>query len=389
MSQKPLWKECVSAAIHTGVKAAAAFVPGATLVTDFCDKILSTREAETRHDEIVTRIGAIEHAVRGAFSQVCQRMTQPGLSLDQLDAIMHDLFKMRQANREPFLSQGMFANCVLYPDLLKNPNRYGRVLDYNATLHIEDEAFYLFLDIDKTRLLKMSHGQTMSLLAGQRNGIPASEVIGRANFFAQRTDTPASALPAQTLKASEGSGTRQAKAMQEDNRLAEATQLMDSCEFTKSIVVLKKLTADYPLDGLAMRMLSDCERFAAVMARASKANTNDRIFSHPTVPPKKLAGTVSKYARLGSGERPMVLYDSSDFGGGGAGYLITNSAVHGRDFLFGKGWRIPMGDFRRIEAQKGLWGTTLTVNQTHVVRLNMGNVELAVAILEAMTPKAM
>jgi len=42
-------------------------------------------------------------------------MTQPGLALDELDAIMHDLFEMRQANREPFLSQGMFANCVLYP----------------------------------------------------------------------------------------------------------------------------------------------------------------------------------------------------------------------------------------------------------------------------------
>jgi len=64
------------------------------------------------------------------------------------------------------------------------------VLDYNATLHIEDEAFYVFLDIDKTRLLKMSHGQTMSLLAGQRSGIrhPSvrpSQLFRPANGYAR------------------------------------------------------------------------------------------------------------------------------------------------------------------------------------------------------------
>jgi WD40 repeat protein len=189
------FKKYCAAGIKVAVKAGIESIPGGRVLTAAGEAIELVKNAE-KDQAFDNRLSQVERAMQQVLADVCRQMTQPNLGSDSVDAIMRELRELREANREPFLSQGMFVNCASYNHLMQDPTEYGEVLEYDVKLDLDPRHYYLFLDLDKSRVLKMRAGQVRSLLQLQQHGVPPAEVVGSGSqLLARRTDVDQSGKP--------------------------------------------------------------------------------------------------------------------------------------------------------------------------------------------------
>ena len=194
MSQRPLWKNYLSAAIKTGGK----LVPGVAQAIDVIETVENRREDESRHAHTLAELSRVEKSVVEVIERemkaVLTKLHMPNITPRELEEEISNLYAMRGYGREPFLAQGLLTNSQWYDQLRTKPNLYGRVLqDHDKP---SPECFYMFIDTEKTRMLEVSPFALQQLLGGQLQGAPASKVIGQHDLFAERLPTPTIIKPA-------------------------------------------------------------------------------------------------------------------------------------------------------------------------------------------------
>ena len=197
----PTWKDYLFATCRRTLAAAPVLGTAIEVIEEVHDR----REAAGRHAELRDQMSRFERSVaatvRTELQTVLATLRKPNLSPTQLESEIHSLYAVRQQGYDAHLFEGLVRNSTFFDQLKARPSLFGTIVDDHAL--VRADAFYIFLDADKTRLLQVPPFALQQLLANQTRGVPDSAICGATDFFVRASDikTPraqgAGAIPPQ------------------------------------------------------------------------------------------------------------------------------------------------------------------------------------------------
>lgn len=186
--------DLAGAAVRHGAKV----IPGVGRAVEVIEDVKSRRESAQRHVEIVGSISTVEarigEVVRSIMQESFDKLCQANQPHPEIEQAFRNLQEIRSFGKhEIFAAEALFANSSHYELFKKAPQDWGDVLSDHDLL--TPDGFYVFLDADKTRLIRLKPMMFRMLLADQKRGAPDVKLVGTHDLFAQRVVTPASTAP--------------------------------------------------------------------------------------------------------------------------------------------------------------------------------------------------